>query len=141
MSTPRIVECTLPLQRPDRQKDNAAPPPERARAHPKPVVPGRVPRIARHMALALHFEQLLRAGKVRDYVELATLGHVSRARITQLMNLLLLAPDLQEQILYLPPVETGRDPIHLSQLQALTGILDWPSQRRMWQQLQRRSSE
>jgi hypothetical protein len=54
------------------------------------------------MALALRFEQLLRAGKVRDYVELATLVYVGRARITHIMNLLLLAPNLQEQILYLP---------------------------------------
>jgi hypothetical protein len=57
-------------------------------------VRNRMPSIARLMALTLRFEQLLRTGKVRDYVELATLGHVSRARITQIMNLLLLAPDI-----------------------------------------------
>jgi hypothetical protein len=139
MSTPRIVECTLLPQLPDRPKDTPAQVSERARALPKPAEPGRVPRIARLMALALRFEELLRTGKVRDYVDLAALGHVSRARITQIMNLLLLAPNLQEQILYLPRVESGRDPIHLSQLQALAGILDWPSQRRRWHELQRRS--
>jgi hypothetical protein len=140
MSTPHIVDCTLPLQRPDRPKDPTLLT-ERARPRTKPAEPGRVPRIARLMALALRFEQLLCTGKVRDYVDLAALGHVSRARITHIMNLLLLAPDLQEQILYLPRVESGRDSIHLSQLQALTRTLDWPSQRRMWHKLQHRSSE
>jgi hypothetical protein len=62
MSTPRIVECTLPPQRPDKQKDTLAPVSERARARPKPLESGRLPRIARLMALALRFEQLLRTG-------------------------------------------------------------------------------
>src|SRR5713226_8035601 len=65
--------------------------------------PTRVPRIARLMALALKFEQLIRQGVVTDYAVLATLGRVSRARVTQIMNLLNLAPDVQEQILFLKP--------------------------------------
>jgi hypothetical protein len=50
---------------------------------------GRVPRLARLMALALRFEQLLRSGAVAGYRQLARLGHVSPARISQIMNLLL----------------------------------------------------
>ena len=50
------------------------------------------------------------------------------------MNLLQLAPDLQEEILFLAPVLKGRDPIHLEDLQALTALLDWPSQRRWWKE-------
>ena len=70
---------------------------------------GRVPRISRLMALAIRFEQLVRDGTVRDYAELARLGHVSRARIAQITNLLNLAPDIQDEILSLPPTERGRD--------------------------------
>jgi len=44
----------------------------------------------------LRFETLIRSGEVRDYAALARLGHVSRARISQIMNLLHLAPDIQE---------------------------------------------
>lgn len=33
--------------------------------------------------------------------ELARLGRVSRARITQIMDLLMLAPEIQEEVLYL----------------------------------------
>ena len=37
---------------------------------------------------------------------------VTRARMTQIMNLLNLAPDIQEELLLLPPVTEGRDPDH-----------------------------
>jgi hypothetical protein len=57
---------------------------------------GGVPRVARLMALALRFENLIHEGRVADYSDLARLGHVSRARLTQIMNLLLLAPDNPE---------------------------------------------
>src|SRR2546421_5818915 len=76
-----------------------------------PVPAGRVPKLARLMALAIRLDNLLRAGDVVDYAELARIGHVTRARVTQIMNLLQLAPDIQEAILFLPGVEEGRDPL------------------------------
>jgi hypothetical protein len=96
------------------------------------VPPGRVPRIARLMALALKFEHLLRQGVIASYAELARLGQVTRARITQIMNLLQLAPDLQEEILFLPRTRRGRDPFHVRQLQPLTQEIDWRKQRQTW---------
>ena len=99
------------------------------------VLLGRVPRVARLLALALRCEQLVAAGVIANYAALADLGHVSRARLTQIMNLLLLAPDLQEALLFLPRTERGRDPIHLRQLQPLTRIADWGEQRQRWQAL------
>jgi hypothetical protein len=85
----------------------------------KPPVVGRTPRIAKLMALAIRFEGLIADGTVADYSELAELAQVSRARITQIMNLNLLAPELQEWLLFLPPVESGRDSITLGGLQAV----------------------
>ncbi len=64
---------------------------------------GSVPRLSQLMALAIHMDDLIRRGEVADYADLARLAHVSRARITQIMNLLLLAPDIQEAILFFPP--------------------------------------
>jgi hypothetical protein len=90
------------------------------------------------MALALRLEQHLRQGTIGDYASLAQLGHVSRARITQIMNLLLLAPDIQEALLFLPPTRRDRDPIVLRQLQPLAALLDWREQRYLWQALQQR---
>jgi hypothetical protein len=86
--------------------------------------------------LAIRCEQLVRAGTITSYAELAVLGHVSRARITHIMNLLRLAPDIQEQLLFLTRPERGRDPIHLRHLQLLARIGDWGEQRRRWQALQ-----
>ena len=99
------------------------------------VPAGRVPRISRLMALAIRFEQMVRRGEVADYADLARLGHVSRARMTQIMNLRLLAPDLQEQLLFLPRIEAGRDTIYLRQLQSIAAVADWRKQRWMWKKL------
>src|SRR4051812_10325703 len=65
----------------------------------------RVPRITRLLALALKFEELIRTGAVSNYAVLARLGQVSRARVTQMTGLLNLAPDIQEEILFLRPTE------------------------------------
>jgi hypothetical protein len=110
-------------------------PPRPAWRHPA-VPPGRVPRVARLLALAIRLERLRRAGVVANYAALARLGHVSRARVTQIMNLLMLAPDIQEALLFLPRTERGRDPIQLRQLQRLTRVVNWGEQRKLWQALQ-----
>jgi hypothetical protein len=103
---------------------------------PKPVTPepGRVPRVARLLALALRIDERMRQGEWTSYAEVAVLGHVSRARVSQIMNLLNLAPDLQESILFLPRTERGRDPIILRELQPIASIVDWRKQRVLWQQ-------
>lgn len=72
------------------------PAPEATAAPPDPI-----PRISRLMALAIHFEGLIRQGLVKDYADLSRLGGVSRARITQIMNMLNLPPWTQEELLFL----------------------------------------
>lgn len=99
---------------------------------PVPSPSGRVPRIARLMALALRFERLLAEGEVGDYADLARLGHVTRARVTQIMNLLNLAPDIQEALLFLPRIESGKDPIKEWQIRPIAAEPLWARQRRMW---------
>jgi len=94
--------------------------------------PGRVPRVAKLLALAHRFEGLLREGLVRDYADLARLGRVSRARISQVMNLLQLAPDVQEAVLFLPRTGRGRDPLRMADLQPIALVPDWKKQRRLW---------
>lgn len=101
---------------------------------PTPV-PGRLPRVARLMALAIRFEKLISEGVVKDYAELAHLGHVTRARMTQIMNLQNLAPKIQEEILFLPRVEQGRDSITERDLRQIVAVSDWKIQQRMWDQL------
>ncbi len=93
---------------------------------------GRVPRISRLMALALRLERLLESGEVRDQAEIARLGHVTRARVTQIMNLLHLAPDIQEALLFLPLTVKGRDPIREKHVRPIAAEPDWRVQRAMW---------
>ncbi len=69
------------------------------------------------MALAMRFEGLVQEETVRDYSELARRGHVTRARMTQIMKLVDLSPDIQEQILFLPPIN-GLNERNLRQLSA-----------------------
>jgi hypothetical protein len=90
-----------------------------------------VPRIARLMALAIRFEGLVRDERVRDYSELARLGKVTRARMTQIMKLLDLAPDIQEQLLFLPPVKG----LNERNLRPVVTQIDWRRQRHLFQKL------
>jgi hypothetical protein len=140
-TTTLTVECPIPgRQRGSRQPAQASAP------KPRPdVTLERLPRVSRLMALALRFEQLVRDGGIADYAALAQLGHVSRARISQITNLALLAPDIQEALLFLSPIRRGRDPIHLRALQDVAALPNWQRQRALWQTLlstlERTSSE
>jgi hypothetical protein len=88
-----------------------------------------IPRIARLLALAIRFDGLLRNKTIRDYAELARLGRVTRARITQIMNLLDLAPDIQEQILFLPTLKG----LNERNLRTIVSRIDWSEQRLRFQ--------
>jgi hypothetical protein len=100
--------------------------------------PGNVPRVARLMALAIHFDALLRRGEVPDYAAVARLGQVTRARMSQIMDLLHLAPDIQEGLLFLPRTQRGRDPITEHDLRPIAAIADWERQREAWGQFRDR---
>lgn len=115
----------------------------RKRIVDEPPVPssgpaGRVPRVARLMALAIKFDRLLRDGVVDSQSELARLAHVTQPRMTQIMNLLHLAPDIQEEILFLPEVAEGRDPIHERSVRHVTRLITWREQRQSWKLLRSR---
>ena len=96
---------------------------------------GRVPRVSRIMALAIHLDQLVQQDKVESQAELARLGQVTRARLSQIFLLLSLAPDIQEQILFLPLIERGKEPVQERQLRQVALELDWDEQREMWKSL------
>ena len=96
-----------------------------------PVTASRPPRIACLLALAHRFDELVRSGAVRDYAELARLSHVTRARVTQIMNLLSLAPDLQEYLLWLPPQAECR--ITEREMRRMVSEVRWDRQRALLQ--------
>lgn len=106
---------------------------------PAPAAPerpkGRLPRITRYMALAIYYEDLIRQGHVQDYAEIALLGHVTRARVTQIMNLRLLAPEIQERLISMDRIAEGRDALCLRGLQSIALESDWRKQRDRWTKL------
>lgn len=113
-----------------RKRAVAGPPPE-------PAPEGRVPRVSRLMALAIRFDKLLRDGVVPNQSELARLVHVTQPRMTQVLNLLHLAPDIQEEILFLPLTTKGRDLLTERDMRPVAAEPDWARQRRQWAALKR----
>jgi len=93
-------------------------------------------RIAVLMALAIHMNQLLCEGHVKDYAELAMLAGVTRARVSQVMGLLSLAPDIQDSVLSLEPMTTGREWICERALREVVALSCWRGQRKMWKHVQ-----
>ena len=74
----------------------------------------------------------VRQGVVRDQTELARLAKVTQPRMTQILNLLHLAPDIQEELLHLPRVKIGKDPITERDLRPIAAEVDWGRQRELW---------
>ena len=66
---------------------------------PSTPVKDPVPRIARLLALAHKWEGMVRRGEVESYAEMARLTELTPARVTQICNLTLLPPEIQDQLL------------------------------------------
>lgn len=101
----------------------------------KPKPPARIPRIARLMALAIHYQEMLRTGEANDMIELSRRAKVSQPRMSQIMALNLLAPDIQTALLDLPPQSKGKPFLHEKRIRPITAMLEWTEQRVAWQQI------
>jgi hypothetical protein len=98
---------------------------------PKTELHGRPPRIARLLALAHKLERLVRSGEIKDYAELARLGQISPARLSQIMLLAQLAPEIQEYVLFLSAHEGC---IAEAKLRAIVREPRWDRQRALFEQ-------
>ena len=81
-----------------------------------------VPPAARNLALAYRLAQMIDQGLIADYTAAARLLGVSQPRLTHLMGLLLLAPQIQEAVLF------GTVTLGDKQLRRLARIAAWPEQ-------------
>jgi hypothetical protein len=99
------------------------------------LLEGRTPRISKLMALALHFDRLVSSRQLTDWTEIARLTMVTQPRITQVMNLMHLSPDIQEELLFLPKVLKGDDPIHEKMLRPVCAEISFARQRSLWAEL------
>ena len=125
------VKCSLNLSGTKTGRPRGRSAGEQPSAPPAP----RIPRIARLMALAIRYDKKLRAGEITDAATLAMLSHVTQPRMTQILSLTLLAPDIQEELLHLPAAESVREPIHEKVLRSIVAETDWNYQRTIWQRL------
>ena len=96
---------------------------------------GRFPRITQVLALALQFQEMIDDGEILGYTDLMRLGCVSRERISQIMMLTWLAPDIQEAILRLPQTPGGRFHVSEAMLRPIARLALWEEQRKVWQSL------
>ncbi len=87
------------------------------------------------MALAIRLEHLLATGEVKDQAEIARVGRVTRARVTQILNLTSLAPDIQTAILNFAPTTMQRDQFKEREVRQIAGEPNWEKQRDLFQRL------
>lgn len=97
--------------------------------------PGRLPRVTQVLALAIQFDDMLTRCDAKDYADLARLGGLCRERVSQIMRLIYLAPEIQVELLYLPCTPTGRFPISETAVREIASLLTWTDQRSEWTRL------
>ena len=96
---------------------------------PPPREPVRRPaKVARLLAMAHKLQRPIDEGKVEDRAALARQLGVSRARVTQILDLTLLAPDIQEEILFMEAVD-GVEPVSERALREIVWHESWMEQR------------
>lgn len=108
---------------------------ERGRSDSQDSGDGRVPRVTQVMALAIQFQDMLQRGEARDYADLARLGCLTRERMSQIMELIWLAPDIQRELLECKPTHTTRFPISELAVRRIAAELAWDAQRAAWRKL------
>lgn len=125
------IEVRFQLYPAPRAKDALPEAPPTQQSH------GRLPRVTQVLALALSFQDMIRRGEAKDYADVARLRGVTRERLSQIMKLVWLAPDIQAEILYLPPTSVGRFPISELALRKIANCRFWANQRAQWTELKR----
>ena len=93
---------------------------------------GRLPRVTQVLALAIHFQDMIDRGDAQDYADLARLGCLTRERMSQIMELVWLAPDIQREILEFPTTATSRFPVSEVAVRRIADKLRWSDQRVIW---------
>lgn len=100
---------------------------------------GRLPQITRALALAIYFDSLIQKGDAKDYSDIGRLTGLCRERVSQIMRLAYLAPDIQMELLYLPPSPSGRRFIFSeTAVRRIANLLSWGDQRTEWRCLKAR---
>lgn len=132
----KIVEVRCSLKR--RQRSQTADPTA------LPIVDAlelraKLPRITHTVARALMFENAIANGEAADHADLARLTATTRERVSQVMKMMRLAPDIQDEILRLPPVRRPQRAITVPEVTAIAEEILWDDQRESWRKLKQQN--
>lgn len=116
-----VVGQLFRVRRGKQKRFAAEPPPEPTRCPAK---------VALQLALAHRIQKAIDAEEVRDQAEAARLLGLTRARMSQLLALTLLAPDIQERILFLRTEGEVRR-VTERRLRSAIRVRGWADQRRL----------
>ena len=138
--TSKIVEVRCSLKRPARQRSQTADPDPTA----LPIVDAlelraKLPRITHTVARALMFEHAIANGEAADHADLARLTATTRERVSQVMKMMQLAPDIQDEILRLPPKQRRHRAITVPEVTAIAKEILWDDQRESWRNLKQQN--
>jgi hypothetical protein len=100
-----------------------------------PSAPAKLPHITKLMALAIRLEDLLATRQVKDQAEIARVAGITRARVTQIINLTNLAPDIQQAILDLEPTTDHVPRFREREVRTIAIVPNWEKQRVLWKRL------
>jgi hypothetical protein len=96
---------------------------------------GRLPRVSQVMELANSFQCMIENGEATDYANLARTAGLSRQRMSQIMELLWLAPKIQQKIPEFPAMQSGRVPISEVTARKVAEHLEQGTQQVAWDNL------
>jgi len=122
---------TLTRRVPANQVVSAVPPP---RGKPKPPKVPRTPRVVEFLRKALEWQALLESGEAKNQADIARREGISRVRVTQVMRLLRLAPEIQQHVLALPET-IRRQVISERALRPIAHLEDVTDQKARFQEL------
>ena len=114
---------------------NALPPRVRNRKPPKAP---RTPRVVELLRKALEWQVLLESGEASNQAAIARREGITRARVTQVMGMLRLAPEIQEHVLSMPDM-VRRPAISERALRPIAGLEDVTDQKAKFHELIQRA--
>ena len=119
--SPKIHECKIDLET------------SLIRAIPKDVALQKEPKLRQFLLLAYQIQELLEQGKAKDPKQVAEWLNITHNKMYIVMNMTMLAPSIQEEILF-----SNNNLIHLIpeyKMNEITKEISWNKQKIMWQEL------
>ncbi len=91
------------------------------------------PLLRQHIVLAYQIQELFEKEKAKNLRQVGQWLHMTQARISQIMNLFFLSPDIQEEILFSDREKISQITEH--KIRKIPMEINWDKQREMWDEI------